>query len=720
MKETEKACGCHTHTAKETDCACHEGAHKETKACCCEHEHGEKETCCCEHEHTHEHGHPDGCGCDNKHTHDDCCCEHDHHGSHDGCGCGCEHDHDHGEGEGFPWLLIAAGVLFVLCLILEHTLALPKAAVLCMYLVPYIMAGHETLRGAVKGILRGRVFGEEFLMTVASVGAFCVGSNEEAAAVMLLYGLGEYFEGLAVGKSRASVRALMALRPDIAHIKHEDGTSTDVSPEEVAVGQTVEVRIGERIPLDGVVISGTANLDTSALTGESLPRVASVGDTVASGCIATDGVLLIRTTLEAGASTAARILELAESAASRKTKIEAFLSRFSRVYTPCVVVAAVLVALVPSLIFGDALTWIHRALTFLVVSCPCALVISVPLTFFSGIGAASSQGILIKGSQALDALSRVAIVASDKTGTLTEGRLRVARLEAAEDEETLLSLAAHAECHSRHPAALAIVAKYREVFSKEIDASRVSGVTEHAGKGICAVVGTDGSPITVAVGNVALMQHIGVAFTPSDWQGAVSYVAADGRYLGAICVSDTVKAEAKHAISELRRLGVREIHMLTGDTEAAAEPVARELQLDGCHAALLPDGKLDVAEALSQKRGEKETVLCIGDGINDAPLLASADVGVAMGALGSDAAMEASDVVIMNDNVEKIPLAIALARRTMMIARQNIAFALIVKFAFMILGALGITGMWAAVFGDVGVCLLCILNAARARKIKKQ
>ncbi len=694
---TKRGCDCHTQKEHAHECGCHRN---------CEEEHSH---CGCGHDHTETHDH---CDCHDQN------CDGAYHGhEHGGCGCGCAHDHAHGGTEGFPWLLTVAGALFVLCLILEHTLQPPKLALLALYLVPYLLSGYQTLLGALRGIVRGHVFGEEFLMSVASVGAFCIGSNEESVAVMLLYGLGEYLEGVAVGRSRASVKALMALRPDIAHVRHEDGTCTDVAPEAVVVGETVEVRIGERIPLDGEVISGSANLDTSALTGEALPRVASVGDTVASGCIATDGVLWLRTTQNADRSTTARILELAETAASRKTKMEAFLSRFSRVYTPCVVLAAVLVALVPSFIFGNPSVWIHRALTFLVVSCPCALVISVPLTFFLGIGAASSRGILIKGSGALDALSRVVIVASDKTGTLTEGRLRVARLDTAESEERLLFLAAHAESHSRHPAARAILAEYETVFGENVHAARVRDVTELAGKGISAEVETENGWTSVAVGNAALMAHIGVSLTPTDWQGAVSYVAAEGRYLGAICVSDTQKAEAARAVVLMRRLGVREVHMLTGDTEAAAKPIADALQLDGCHAALLPDGKLEIAEKLARKCDEKETMLCIGDGINDAPLLAAADVGAAMGALGSDAAMETADVVIMDDCIEKIPLAISIARRTMTVARQNIAFALTVKFALMLLGALGLAGMWAAVFGDVGVCLLCILHAARAKKV---
>lgn len=691
MKKTNQACACHAHEHEKNACGCH--AHK------------------------HEHIHNDcGCGCDHDHAHDDCGCGHKH--EHDSCSCGCGHDHGH-VAKGFPRMLAAAGILLAACLILEHTLTVPSPALLCMYLVPYLMAGYKTLCEAVEGILHGRIFGEAFLMTVASIGALCIGSHEEAAAVMLLYGLGEYMEGRAVGRSRASVKALMALRPDVAHLRGEDGAYADVDPEAVPIGATLEVRIGERIPIDGVVVMGTVNLDASALTGEALPRAVSVGDTVASGCIVTDGVLHIRTTVEAGASTAARILELAEHAVSKKTRVEAFLSRFSRVYTPCVVAAAALVAIVPSLILGDPLTWLHRALTFLVISCPCALVISVPLTFFSGIGGASARGILIKGSGALDALSRTAIIASDKTGTLTEGKLRVARIEGTEDDRRLLFLAAHAECHSGHPAACAVLERYRELFEENVDRTRVRAVTEYAGKGICAEVAVGDGWHTVAVGNAALMEHLSVPFVASMWTGAVSYVAADGEFLGAICASDTVKKEAERAIFALRRLGVREIHMLSGDTLSSAAPIAQELKLDGCHAALLPDGKLAVAGELAERRCEGETMLCIGDGINDAPLLASADVGMAMGALGSDAAMEAADVVLMDDKIEKVPLAIYAARRTMRIARQNIAFALFVKLLLMLLGALGVTGMWAAVFGDVGVCMLCILNAARARKLPR-
>ncbi len=677
-------------------------------------QHHTQHDCCAQHEHLHD-GHDPAHSCCSGHSHHD---HDDHHCHEHGCSCH-DHHHEHGTEEGFPLELLIAAILFVLCLVLEHLLTLPVWAVICMYLVPYLLAGHHTIAEAIEGIAHGAVFGEEFLMTAASVGAFAVGSYEEGAAVMLLFGLGEYLEGLAVGKTRASVKALMALRPDTAHVVTSSNTVTDCKPEDVEVGAVIEIRPGERIPLDGTILSGTAAIDTSALTGESLPRTAGIGDTVSSGCVCTDGVLQVRVIRRASESTAARILEMTENAASRKTRTEAFLTRFSRIYTPAVVAAALLVAVIPSLITGAWSVWVHRALTFLVVSCPCALVISVPLTFFCGIGAASSHGILIKGSAALDALAKTAVVATDKTGTLTEGKLHVTEIKAPTEDKKLrlLTLAAHAECFSSHPLALAIRAGYTKQTGQQPDSTCVSDLHEEAGKGISAIVTENGTAVSVLTGNRALLEshHIPCSDAASE-DGASIYVAADGEYLGRITAKDALKADAQHAIAACRTAGVREIHMLTGDTAGAAQKVADTLHLDGCHAELLPDGKLQTAEALKAKCGENETLLCIGDGINDAPLLAMADVGAAMGGLGSDAAMEAADIVIMDDKPEKIPAAILLAKKTMRIARQNIVFALAVKLCIMILGAIGKTGMWAAVFGDVGVCMLCILNATRARR----
>ncbi len=664
--------------------SCHCGSHEHKSSCTC---HEEKEGSC--------HCHEDDDGC--------------------GCGCGCGHDHD-GEDEKseLPRLIVSA-VLFAVCLILSHTTQFPSFVYPILYLIPYLLIGGETLWISAKRIVRGAVFDENFLMSIASVGAFCVGKYEEGVAVMLLYHIGEWLEDIAVGRTRASVKALLAIRPDTARIVcEEDGDTDEVPVEAVGVGAVIEVRIGERIPLDGEVLSGCANLDCAALTGESLPRAAAVGDTVAAGCICTDSVLRIRVTRLAGESTVQRILDLAQHAVSKKTRTEAFITRFSRVYTPIVVSAAVLLAIVPSLVTGQWSIWVHRALTFLVVSCPCALVISVPLTFFCGIGGASSGGILIKGSQALEALSKTEIVASDKTGTLTRGVFSVTEIAPSGScsAEELLSVAAHAEQYSSHPAAQGILSAYTERTGLIPQSASVTDVTEYPGRGIRACV--DGTP--VLCGNAVLLSEHGIVIPNMDaGAGCVVHIAVESRYAGAIVLCDTLKEDARDAVRIFRENGVSAIHMLTGDHASAAKPIADALGLDGCHASLLPDDKMEVAANLKASCTDG-TLLCIGDGINDAPLLAMADVGCAMGALGSDAAMEAADVVIMDDSPKKAAEAIALAKKTMRIARQNIVFALGVKAVILVLGAIGITGMWAAVFGDVGVCMLCILNAARANK----
>ena len=677
MSEKQHSCGCGD------SCHCHDG-HEHESSCNC---HEEKEESCQCHEDD------DGCG----------------------CGCGCGHDHDDEDGENALPRLIVGAVLFVLCLILEHTTNLPAVVYPLLYLIPYLLIGWETLWISAKRIVRGAVFDENFLMSLASIGAFCVGQYEEGTAVMLLYHIGEWLEDLAVGRTRASVKALLAIRPDTARIVcEEDGDTDEVPVEAVGVGALIEVRIGERIPLDGDVVSGCANLDTAALTGESIPRAVTVGDPVAAGCICTDSVLRIRVTKTAGESTVQRILDLAQHAASKKTRTEAFITRFSRIYTPIVVCAAAVLAVVPSLVTGQWSIWVYRALTFLVVSCPCALVISVPLTFFCGIGGASTRGILIKGSQALEALSKTEIVASDKTGTLTRGVFSVTEITPWEpySTEELLSMAAHAEQYSSHPAAQGILSAYTEHTGLIPQSASVTDVTEYPGRGIRACV--DGTP--VLCGNAVLLSEHGIGIPDMD-AGArcIVHIAVESRYAGAIVLCDTLKADARDAVRIFRENGVSAVHMLTGDHISAAKPIADALGLDGCHASLLPDDKMEVA-AKWKASCTDGTLLCIGDGINDAPLLAMADVGAAMGALGSDAAMEAADVVIMDDSPKKAAEAIALARKTMRIARQNIVFALGVKGVILVLGAIGITGMWAAVFGDVGVCMLCILNAARAHR----
>ena len=643
---------------------------------------------------------------------DTCCCGHpdENPGS---CGCGCGHDHGEDEGNALP-PLIAAAVLFAACLAAEHTTALPGWAYLGMYLIPYLLIGWKTLVTSAKRIAHGAVFDENFLMSIASLGAFCVGQYGEGVAVMLLYHLGEWLEALAVGRTRASVKSLMTIRPDTARIVCEDDGDTDLVPAEaVGIGACIEVRPGERIPLDGTVLHGSANLDTAALTGESLPRAVSVGDGVSAGCISTDGVLRLRVTKTAGESTVQKILELAQHAASKKTRAEAFITRFSRIYTPIVVLCAVLLAILPSLVTGLWSVWVHRALTFLVVSCPCALVISVPLTFFCGIGGASAKGILIKGSQAMEALANTEIVASDKTGTLTRGVFRVTEISGSTDTAHLLHLAAHAEQFSSHPAARGILTAYTQTTGNAPDPARVTDLCELSGRGIRASV--DGRD--VLCGNDRLLTESGIVLPEDIVRGGscAVHIAENGSYAGTVFLEDTPKPDAADAISALRRQGVREIHMLTGDTEAAAMPLADALGLDGCHAGLLPDGKLEWAQTLKDTCSDG-TLLCIGDGINDAPLLAMADVGCAMGALGADAAMDAADVVIMDDAPSRAAQAIAVSKKTMAIARQNIIFAIGIKLLILLLGAAGITGMWTAVFGDVGVCMLCILNASRASR----
>lgn len=647
---------------------------------------------------------PHTCSCSDCADDDDGAC---------GCSCGCGHEHGEGEEEHSLPVILAGGVLLALCILLQRFTNFPWFVYLICYLIPYLLVGWKTILESAEHLLRGAVFDENFLMSLASVGAFCVGEYAEGVVVMLLFSLGEWLEDVAVGRTRSSVRSLMEIRPDTARIIcEEDGDSEEVPVEAVGIGACIEVHPGERIPLDGEVTSGTANLDTAALTGESVPRPVVPGDNAAAGCISTDGVLRIRVTKTAGESTVQKILDLAEHASSKKTRTEAFITRFARVYTPLVVCAAVLLAVIPSLVTGEWSVWIHRALTFLVVSCPCALVISVPLSFFCGIGGASKKGILIKGSRAIEALSKTAVVATDKTGTLTRGEFRVTAILAEDgDEASLLALAAEAEQYSSHPAARGILREYQmRTPDAAITPFKADNSAELSGRGVRCV--SDGK--TVLCGNALLMTENGINVNASHINPAVCtvYLASDGKYLGALWLEDTVKDDAADAVRAFRCAGVKEIHMLTGDTPGAAQPVADALGLDGCHASLLPDEKMETAELLKAKAGDG-TLLCLGDGINDAPLLAMADIGCAMGALGSDAAMEAADVVIMNDSPAKAAEAIRISRRTMRIARQNIVIALGIKGIILILGAIGVTGMGAAVFGDVGVCMLCICNAAR-------
>lgn len=583
---------------------------------------------------------------------------------------------------------------------------------LIAFLVPYLVIGYDVLWSAVRNILHGQVFDENFLMAVASIGAFCVAQYPEAVAVLLFYQVGELCQGLAVGKSRKSIAALMDIRPDFARVLR-DGKEETVDPQTVEVGETIIIKPGERVPLDAVITKGETAVDTSALTGESLPCDKHVGDNVISGSINLNGLIEAKVRTAYAESTVSRVLDLVENSAAKKARAEAFITRFAKYYTPCVVIAAVLLAVLPPLILKQSFSeWITRALTFLVVSCPCALVISVPLSFFGGIGGASKLGILIKGANDLEALSKVDTVVFDKTGTLTQGRFEVTAVHAQEmSEAELLDIAALAESYSNHPIALSII----KAHGGHLDKSRVSSIEESSGYGVTAVI--DGKK--VSVGNDKLMHRAGVQWKDCHLPGTTVHIAADGIYMGHIVISDTVKPDAKEAILALKNNGVRKTVMLTGDNKKNGEAVAAELGLDEAKTQLLPDEKVAAVEELLQQKPEKRTLAFVGDGINDAPVLARADVGIAMGALGSDAAIEAADIVLMDDRLTGLSKAMRISRKTMRIVHQNIVFSLLVKLAVLVLGALGIANMWFAVFADVGVMILAILNAMRALHIQK-
>ena len=591
---------------------------------------------------------------------------------------------------------------------------------LAAYLIAYLVIGYDILKKAGKGILNGRAFDENFLMAIATLGAFFLavwtksGDYVEGIAVMLFYQIGELFQSYAVGKSRRNISALMDIRPDYANIE-QDGKLEQVDPDEVAVGSVIVVQPGEKVPLDGVVVSGSASLNTSALTGESLPRDVKEGDEIISGCIDMNGVLKVRTTKEFGESTVSKILDLVENASSRKSRSEAFISRFARIYTPAVCIAAVVLAIalpVVRLALGLApgwTSWIYRALTFLVVSCPCALVISIPLSFFAGIGGASKEGILIKGSNYLEALSESKYVVFDKTGTLTQGVFEVTGVHHSEMEEVkLLEYAALAECASSHP----ISKSLQKAYGREIDRSRVSDIEEISGHGIMAKV--DGH--AVAAGNSKLMRKLGISYQDCHSVGTIIHMAIDGKYAGHIVISDVVKPHSGEAIAALKKSGVAKTVMLTGDSKRVADQVAAELGIDEVHSELLPGDKVDEVEKLLAQKGSREKLAFVGDGINDAPVLSRADIGIAMGAMGSDAAIEAADVVLMDDDPLQIAKAIGISRKCIGIVRQNIVFSLVVKFACLALTALGYANMWAAIFADVGVMIIAVLNAIRALK----
>lgn len=584
---------------------------------------------------------------------------------------------------------------------------------LILYLIPYLIIGWDVLWRAVRNIAHGQVFDENFLMALATVGALAIGEYPEAVFVMLFYQVGELFQSYAVDQSRKSITALMDIRPDYANMEGPDGQLEQVDPEDVAVGDTIVIKAGERIPLDGVVLEGSSTVDTAALTGESLPRRVESGDDVISGCVNLSGLLKVRVTKAFEESTVAKILDLVENSASKKAKAENFITKFARYYTPIVVLAAVALAFLPPLL--TSIQWvdsIQRALNFLVVSCPCALVISVPLSFFGGIGGASKDGILVKGGNYLEVLARTEIVVFDKTGTLTRGVFNVTAIHPDHcDQGQLLELAALAECWSDHP----ISRSLKEAYGREMDSARVSSVEEVAGRGVKAVV--DGH--TICVGNDKLMEDIGVSWHPCHRVGTTVHVASDGVYLGHIVISDEVKPDAKESVAALKAAGVRKTVMLTGDAQAVGEDVAKQLGLDEVHTQLLPADKVERVEALLKEVSPKGALAFVGDGINDAPVLSRADIGIAMGGLGSDAAIEAADIVLMDDKPSKIAHAIRIARRTLSIVRQNIVFALAVKLLVLLLSAVGLVSMWAAVFADVGVSVIAILNAMRALKAGK-
>lgn len=616
-------------------------------------------------------------------------------------------------------LISVTTVLLVCAVCIEKFCQLPVWQLLVIYLVPYLLIGFGTLKEAAEGIIDGDLFNEDFLMSVATIGALCIGflpgaetEFPEAVFVMLFFQIGELFEEYAEGKSRDSISHLLAIRPDVANVER-DGKVSDVSPEDVAIGEIIVVKPGERVPIDGKVIEGETSLDTAALTGESLPRDISVGDSIMSGCINLSGVVRVKTTKAFGESTVSKIIDLVESADKNKSRSESFITKFARVYTPVVVIAALILAFVPP-VFAEAgfldsfPTWLHRALIFLVVSCPCALVISVPLSFFGGLGAASRKGVLIKGSNYVDALANLGVVVFDKTGTLTYGKFEVEAVHPTDfDERELLHLAAHVEHFSTHP----IGAALRSAFPAEAsDGCEVANVEEIAGRGVRAEV----AGRTVCVGNSKMMDDLGVEWHDCHLAGTIVHVAVDGKYAGHIVISDVVKNDSAEAIRSLKKLGVDRTVMLTGDREAVGKEVAEKLGLDEYHAGLLPADKVAQVERLISEKPAGEVLAFVGDGINDAPVLKRADVGIAMGGLGSDAAIEAADVVLMDDKPSKIAVAVRIARRTIRIARQNVWFAIGVKVSILALAAVGLGTMWMAVFADVGVTVLAVFNAMRA------
>ena len=646
---------------------------------------------------------------------------HEHHHEHE---CDChEHHHEHEEGGLKQKLILIAvtAVLLVAAVLIEKKCNLATWQLLLVYLVPYLLIGFDTLKEAAEGISHGEAFDEHFLMSIATLGALCIGflpgaetAFPEAVFVMLFFQVGELFEGYAEGKSRDSIAHLMDIRPDVANVERE-GKVEAVDPANVEIGDVLVVRPGEKVPLDGIILEGSTSVDTKALTGESVPRELEAEDEILSGCVNLTGVVRIRTTRAYGESTVSRIIELVEHAGERKSHSEAFITRFARVYTPVVVIAALALAILPPLLSGDFAgsfpTWLYRALMFLVVSCPCALVISVPLTFFGGIGGASRKGILVKGANFMDTLAKAGTVVFDKTGTLTHGQFFVEAVHPETcDEHHLLHMAAHVEHYSTHPVAAAL----RDAFPEEAtDGCEVGDVEEMPGMGVKARVGKD----VVCVGNAKMMEAVGANWHDCHLTGTIVHVAINGAYAGHIVINDIVKEDSAESIISLRNLGVDRTVMLTGDRKEVAKDVAEKLGIGDFHAELLPDGKVEHVKTLLESKEPGTSLLFVGDGINDAPVMALADVGIAMGGLGSDAALEAADVVLMDDKPSKVALAVRIARRTLGIARQNVAFAIGVKIAVLLLAAFGIATMWMAVFADVGVTVLAVLNAMRALKV---
>lgn len=651
--------------------------------------------------------------------------------THSGCGCNHKHDHNHGHShshahDGLKSKVVLIGTTILLLVgaaLIEHFMNLATWQLLLIYLVPYLLIGHDTLKEAVEGIMKGDMFNEDFLMSVATIGALAIGflpgsDNEfmEAVFVMLFFQIGELFEGYAEGRSRDSISHLMEIKPDIANVER-NGNTMQVSPEEVAIGETIVVRPGEKIPLDGKVIEGQSALNTIAITGESMPRQITEGNEVISGCINISGVIKVQTTKTFGESTVSKIINLVENANENKSKSESFISRFAHVYTPIVVFLAVALALVPPIFSAASYAesfplWLNRALIFLVVSCPCALVISVPLTFFGGIGGASRNGILIKGSNYMDALANLSTVVFDKTGTLTHGQFEVEAIHPENyDAQELLHMAAHVEHFTTHP----IGAALRDAFPNEAtDGCEITEVEEIAGQGIRAKVGNH----TVCVGNTKMMDNIGAKWHNCHKVGTIIHIAIDGIYAGHIIINDKIKEDSKEAIAQLKALGVGKTVMLTGDRKEVGEHVAQQLHIDEYHTELLPTDKVSHMERLINEKPAGSTLAFVGDGINDAPVLKRADVGIAMGAFGSDATIEAADVVLMDDKPSKVATAISIARRTISIAHQNVWFAIGVKVAILLLATVGLGTMWMAVFADVGVTVLAVLNAMRALKVR--